>query len=267
MELSTYIAFMRSILRLVRRRNLAPLLFRPVCRAQAMEVPMAKYPFDPFHQLNRPGLLLLNGVLYVGYGTHCDRAPAHGWVFAYDAASLAMKDVFLTTPNGRWGGIWMTGSGLAADEQGNLYAATGNGSFDDSGAAKELSQSILKIALRNGKLTLLDYFSPFNHERLNRHDRDLGSGGIVLLPEQPQAPAHLLVQSGKEGKIYVLDRDQMTKDNLHVCVANCTADPQIQQEIPDALPGMFSTPAYWNSTLYFWGTGDVLKAFKVAWAS
>jgi len=222
--------------------------------------------FHDLRQLNRPGLLLVNRTLFLGYASHCDGFPYHGWVFAYDAATFAQTGVFNTTPNGGLGGIWMSGAGLAADASGNVYVATGNGTFDTvSVPATAVGESILKLGISGGKLALLDYFTPSNQSFLSSIDVDLGSGGVLLLPDQPGAHPHVLVVAGKEGRIYLVDRDIMTVNNQHYC-SGCTSDPQIVQESNAgqiAGNGLFGTPMYWNNTIYFWGSGDVLKAISL----
>jgi outer membrane protein assembly factor BamB len=201
--------------------------------------------FDPAHHLGRPGLLLSGGVVYAAFSSHCDHPPAHGWVFAYDAATLRLKDALVTTPEGEHGGVWMSGAGLAADEAGAVFLATGNGSVSE----RDVSQSLLRLDLRAGRLVAGDRFTPANHALLTRHDQDLGSGGVVLLPDQPGPHPHLLVHAGKEGRICLLDRDRM-------------AAPL--QELPEALEGMlFGTPAYWNGALYFAAAGDVVRGFRL----
>ncbi len=137
-------------------------------------------PFDNLHQLNRPGLLLMNGVIYIAYASHCDYGPYHGWLLAYDTATFSQKGALNFTPNGGDGGIWMSGGGLAADSAGNIFLSTGNGTFDNAGV--NLGDSIVKVALQNGVLKVLDYFAPFNQDTLNANDTDLGSGGVLLLP-------------------------------------------------------------------------------------
>ena len=219
--------------------------------------------FDPLKHLNRPGLLLVNGMVYIGYASHCDLTPYHGWVFAYDAGTLAQKGVFNATPNGGLGGIWMSGTGLAADDQAFLYTVTGNGTFDTSGTVKDFGDSIFKLSLSSGALLLTDSFTPFDQNSLNSGDVDLGSGGVVLLPDQAGARPHLLVQAGKEGTIYLVNRDQMTAGNQHYC-ANCNSDPQIAEELQSAIGGLWSAPAYWNNTVYFWGVGDSLQQYPLS---
>ncbi len=220
--------------------------------------------FDALRQLNRPALLLVNGAIFLGYASHCDSWPYHGWVFAFDAATFTQKGVFNTAPNGGQGGIWMSGSGLAADASGNVYVATGNGTFDTVNVpATAVGDSLLKLGMSSGKLALLDYFTPYNQSSLNSGDVDLGSGGVLLLPDQPGSFPHLLVGAGKQGLIYLLNRDQMTKLNQHYC-NGCSSDTQVVQESSlGQVGGLWSMPAYWNNTVYFWGSGDVLKSIPL----
>ncbi len=223
---------------------------------------------NALHQLNRPGLLLLNSTIYIGYASHCDFGPYHGWLFAYDAATFARKSVYVTTPNGGSGGFWMSGAGIAADASGNIFIASGNGDFDTTHVpAGETGDTILKLGTTNQILTQLDYFTPEEQSTLDSNDEDLGSGGVLLLPDQPGSFPHILVEAGKEGRIYVVNRDQMTTNNSHYC-SGCPNDPEIIEE--SGLPavgaggyGMFNTAAYWNNTLYFWGVRDVLKSIPI----
>src|SRR6202041_1062299 len=126
--------------------------------------------FDDFHQLNRPGLLLLNGAIYLAYASHCDGSPYHGWLFAYDAATFTQKSVYVTTPNGGMGGFWMSGAGVAADASGNIFIATGNGTFDPLSVPVETSESILKLGTTNEILTQLDYFTVQDQANLTKFD-------------------------------------------------------------------------------------------------
>src|SRR5882762_6265821 len=218
-------------------------------------------------QLNRPGLLLMNGAIFIAYASHCDSFPYHGWVFAFDAATFTQIGVFNTTPNGGLGGIWMSGSGLAGDASGNVYVASGKGTFDTvSVPATSVGDIFLKLGMSGGKLALLDYFTPYNQSSLSSGDVDLGSGGVLLLPDQPGSFAHLLVGAGKQGRIYLLNRDQMTRNNQHYC-NGCSSDTQVVQESSVgqiAGGGLYGTPTYWNNTVYFWGSGDVLRAIPLA---
>jgi hypothetical protein len=219
--------------------------------------------FSKMLQFIRPALLLSNGTIYVASGALCEGyGPFHGWIFAYSESTLAQTAVFNTTPNGGLGGVWMSGAGLAADSSGNIYLATGNGTFDTTNIpATMFGDTFLKLS---STLTLLDYFTPFYQASMAEYDDDLGSGGVLLLPNQPGNNPHELVEAGKYGYIYVVNRDQMTAGNLHYCTT-CTSgiDPQIVEELQNALGGMWAMPAYWNSNLYFWGQADVLKQYSV----
>src|ERR1700726_4491365 len=225
-----------------------------------------KLTFDSLHQQARPGLLLVNGAIYVAFASHCDIGPYHGWIFAYDEATLTQKSHFVTTPNGGLGGFWMSGSGIAADASGNIYIASGNGDFDTTHVpASELGDTLLKLGTTNANLTLLDYFTPFDQQHLSDNDVDLGSGGVLLLPDQPGAHPHIMVAAGKEGTIYVVDRDQMTTNNSHYCSSGCSNDPEIVEESGSgAIASVFGMPAYWNNTLYYMGQNSNLTSIPIA---
>jgi uncharacterized protein YjdB len=231
---------------------------------------------DGLHQMNRPGLLWLNGTLYLAYASHCDTMNWHGWLLAYDAGTFAQKSVFVTTPNDSDGGFWMSGAGVAGDSNANIFIASGNGSFDTTNIpATALGDTIMKLFYPGSStLSLLDYFTPQNESLLGGDgaDEDLGAGGVLLLPDQPGSNTHELVQGGKEGLIYLINRDQMTANNLHFCQTNCNGtDPQIVQELllttsqpPPNGTSFFNMPAYFNGTLYYAGVSDSLKAFPLA---
>jgi len=209
--------------------------------------------FDPLKQGNRPGLLLENGHVVITWASHCDNGPYQGWIMSYSASTLAQEAVFnteLNTISGFDGGIWMSGDGVAADANGNLYLATGNGDYNGS---TDFGNTILKLAgPASGTFTAADWFTPLNQSSLNGGDTDLGAGGVLLLPDLPTGSAHqqLLVQMGKEGKIYLLDRNNMGK----FCSTCTSIDTNIVQEIPGASTGIWGSPAFWNNTV-FWGGG------------
>jgi hypothetical protein len=226
---------------------------------------------DGLHHLNRVGLLLLNGTLYIGYASHCDDTPYHGWLLAYDARTFTQTSLLVTTANGGLGGFWMSGTGVAADSNSNIFIASGNGDFDTVNVpAHELGDTVMRLSYTGGStLSLLDYFTPYDQSTLDGDDTDVGSGGVLLLPDQPGSVVHELVQAGKEGTIYLINRDQMTAGNLHYCQTTCGTyptgkDTQITQEIQSQLGGMWSTPAYFNNAVYFCGSGDHLKEFPLS---
>ena len=220
--------------------------------------------FDNLTQNTRPGLLLSNGTIFIGYASHCDNGPYHGWLFAYSESSLARLAYFNTTPYGGLGGFWSSGAGLAADSSGNMFLVTGNGSFDTSNPALDYGDSILKMSYAGGAFTVEDYFTPYNQSSLSGGDTDLGSGGVLLLPDQPGNFPHELVEAGKQGTIYLVSRDTLTTSPAHYC-NGCSSDPEIVQESSAGkIGGMWSMPAYWNDTVYFAGSGGPLTAIPLS---
>jgi hypothetical protein len=214
--------------------------------------------FIPRNYKSRPGVMLLNGVVYTSWSSHCDAGTYHGWLMGYDANTLTQVSVYNNTPNGSQGSFWAAGAAPSVDDQGNIYLDAGNGTFDADGGGPDLGESFIKLSTSDG-LSVVDYFTPFNQLNLNKRDLDTGSSGTLLLPDSVGSPdhPHLLTSAGKEGRIYLLDRD-----NLGQFQAN--SDSQIVQSLPGALTGMFSTPAYFNGAVYFSGGGDNLKAFPIA---
>ena len=211
-------------------------------------------PFDSLWQLNRAALLLDNGTVYVGFGSHCDNPPFHGWLFGFNAQTLATNGVFMTTPNGEDGGIWQAGGGPACDTNGNLFFGTGNGTFDATNG--DFGDSYLKISTNS--LTVIDYFTPFNQQILNTNDLDLNSGGTVVLPDEVGSVTHphLMVGAGKQGTIYLVDRDDMGQFDTG-------GDTQVVESVQGAIGSCFETPAYFNNTLYFVGANDIIRAFAI----
>jgi hypothetical protein len=130
--------------------------------------------FDNLHQLNRPGLLLLNGTIYIAYASDCDFSPSHGWLFVYNAATFTQKSVYVTTPNGGLGGFWMSGASVATDASGNIFIASGNGNFDTTNVPAETGDTILKLGTTNQILTLVDYFTPYDQLSLDTSDTTWG---------------------------------------------------------------------------------------------
>lgn len=208
--------------------------------------------FQPLYQLNRPGLLLLNGVVYIAFGSHGDIGPYHGWVLGYSASTLAQMAVFNTTPNGSEGAIWQGGQGLVADTD-NIYFMTGNGSFDANTGGTEYGDSVVKLATSMG-LSVSDYFTPDNQGSLNQSDADLGSGGPILLPGTSS-----IVGGGKDGILRLINTASMGEYNS---VLNADL-----QEFQATSGKIMIGPIYWNSpnhgpVVYLWGPGDYLKAFE-----
>jgi hypothetical protein len=222
-------------------------------------------PFCPLRENQRPGLLLLNGKVYVAWGSHGDQLPYHGWVIGYDAADLALAPVlFNTTPNGNFGGIWMSGAGPAADAAGNIYVISGNGTFDTAAPRTNYGDSFIKLTTPG--LSVTDFFTPFNQDDLSIRDFDVGSGGALVLPDSAGSPLHprLLIGGDKQGILYLIDRDNMT--GFHA-----SGDVIVQEVTVTAgtcvLCGIFSTPAFWEGNLYVGAVRAVLKQYTIANAS
>ena len=215
--------------------------------------------WQPMEQMQRPGLLLANGNVYIGFGSQGDHQPYHGWLSAYSATSLVQMAVWNITPSGTAGSIWMAGAAPSVDSSGNIYVSTSNGSWDGT---QNYSTSFVKLS---PNLTVLDYFTPFDQGTLSRKDWDLGSGGVLLVPDQAGAHPHEVIGCGKGPGVYLVDRDNMGRHQT-------TSDSQIIQSLTNIVGGTvgtqadnhcFTSPAYWEGNLYFLGNNDVLKSFKL----
>jgi hypothetical protein len=215
-----------------------------------------KLAFDPLRENPRAALLLANGTLYLTWASSCDVGPYHGWVMAYDPRTLKQIAVLVTSPDADDSGIWQGDTGPAADAFGDVFLATGNGAFDAAGTGgRDYGDSILRLTMSGNTLAIRDYFTPFDQADLNAQDGDLGSGGPLLLPDQPGAHKHLLVLGGKGGGLYVVDRDTMGKfrprNNGHAVQAI------------DSGKSIFGAAAYWNGHVYAVWSNDVLKDFAL----
>ena len=214
-------------------------------------------PFNTKTVNQRPALTLSNGVLYIASASHGDVGPYHGWILSYHPQTLALISAFNTTPNGGLGGIWQSGQGLAVDASGNLYFATGNGSFDE--AKNNYGDSYLKMSTNAGVLSVADYFTPYNQDYLNQIDADLGVGGVMLIPD-----SNLLIGGGKEGRLYLMQRDNMGKYNP--TKTGATDDSQIRQWFWGYNAHLHGTPIYWQGpqgrTVYLWSENDHGKAYR-----
>jgi hypothetical protein len=248
--------------------------------------------FDPVYQLQRPGLLLVNSSVYLAFASHQDTEPYHGWVLAYDASTLKQTAVYCstcTTKKASEGGIWQSGNGPAADEQGNVYVMTGNGTFNYE--TNEFGSSFVKL---DPILSVSSWFTPSNYKCLNIVDADLGSAGPLLIPD-----TNLLVGGGKEGVLFLLDRNDLGGRQLPTAIAAakpCTDEYKGSSQPPldsfQAGPpweklSLFYTflallypdvnsfgyhhihgsPVFWNSPLgnliYVWAERDYLRVFRL----
>lgn len=160
--------------------------------------------FDAQHQNQRGGLLLLNGVVYIAWSSHCDWGPYHGWIMGYDKTSLQQKYVYNTTPNGYNGGIWMSGGGPSADSAGFIYAGVGNGSVGYNGnPADPINRSETALKLTS-QLKLNSFFTPKNYEVLEGADLDFGVTQFMLVPNAKRG-----IVGVKDGHLYLLNTDNM----------------------------------------------------------
>ncbi len=220
--------------------------------------------FDPAQYKERAALLLLNGVVYTTWASHCDIRPYTGWVMGYNQTSLAQTSVINVVPNGSAGAIWMADTGPAADSSGNIYLLDANGDFGTAlngggfPSNANYGNAFLKLSTSAG-LAVADYFEMQNQQQENDGDTDLGSGGALVLPDLTDGSGnvrHLAVGSGKDGHIYVVNRDAMGKFN--------PGSNNIYQELSGVLGGgMFGMPAYFNGTLFYGAVGDAIKAFTI----
>lgn len=216
---------------------------------------------------DRPGLLLLNGTVYTTWGSHCDSEPYAGWAIGYNQQTLHQTSVFNFAPNGSEAAPWNSGGAPGADAQGNIFYSLGNGTFDTALNAQgfpskgDFGNALIKLGLINGSLTAEDYWTMYNSVSESGSDTDLGSGGLVLLPDATDSTGktrHLLAAAGKDGNLYLADRDNMGKFDAE---ANAT----LYQELPNVLPnGIWSNPAYFNGNVYFGSVGSSIRSFTLS---
>jgi uncharacterized protein (TIGR03437 family) len=217
--------------------------------------------FVPESYKQRAALLLVNGVVYTAWSSECDLGQYHGWIIGYSADTLQQVAVYNDTPNGSGASFWGAGAGPAADGSGNLFVVSANGTASALESWANFGDSIIKLSPAGG-LTVTDYFTPFNQLYLSDNDLDLGSSGALLLPPEAGSTAHpnLLVAAGKEGRIYLIDRDSMGGYQIG-------SDQGAVQTMPGAVLSVFGAPAYFSGNIYFSAAGDSLKAFRIANAS
>ena len=224
--------------------------------------------FDPQWQNQRAGLLLLNNIVWIAFSSHGDNGPWHGWILGYNASTLAQTGAFCSTPNGEGGGFWMSGGGLAADQldlvnhpYGRMFVPSANGDYVASTPytnKMDYGDSELNLDLTNGVPTVTDEFTPGVQATLDNQDLDLGSGGLLILPTQTTGNyPHLAVQAGKQGTLYLLNRDNLGGYN--------TSADQVVQEQTGVIgrAGSWSSPAYWNGNVYWWGKYYSLESFAL----
>ncbi|HVW67954.1 MAG TPA: PQQ-binding-like beta-propeller repeat protein [Steroidobacteraceae bacterium] len=222
--------------------------------------------FDAGQYEERAALLLSQGIVYTSWTSHCDIGPYSGWIIGYDQTTLAQASVLNIAPNSSSGpAIWMAGGGPAADSTGNIYLLAANGVFETTLDAngfpsmQDYGNSFLKLTASSASLTVADYFAMSNEVAESNADQDLGSGGALLLPDLTDSThtvRHLAIGAGKDGNLYVVNRDSMGKFDA--------GSNNIWQQLSGALPGgIFSTPAYFNNTVYYGAVSATLKAFPI----
>jgi len=215
--------------------------------------------FVDTHQMNRPGLLLVNGNIYIGFGGASCNGGDSGWIMSYNATTLAQNGALDIEAGEYFASIWQKGAGLSADSSGNIYAESGEGPVSDPGTpGQDLGTSVFKVSQVGNTLMVADWFTPYNWSYLYENDLDLHNA-VLVLPDQPGPHAHEAIGVGKEGTIYLLDRDNMGQ----LCTSCTATDTQIVQELPLSAGKAPGTPLLWNGTVYFTG-GRVVSAYPLS---
>jgi hypothetical protein len=213
--------------------------------------------FDALRQNQRQGLTLLNGVVYVTFSSHCDWGPYHGWILGYDASTLQQRIVYNDTPNGDAGGMWESGTGMAADAAGNLYVVTGNGAVGYAGDPTNpinRGSSALKLTVNGSTLRMASYFTPYNYNFLNSQDLDYGGMGALLIPN-----SSYYLTGGKDGNLYLLNKDAMGGFQ--------SSSNQVQQVVSlGSNANMHCQATYYKGSakefVYVWSENDPLRAIE-----
>ncbi len=242
--------------------RLTPVVIRGSVRGNSSDSQNGVLAFAPIWHWQRPGLLLANGNIYIGFGSHGDQNPYHGWLFAYSAATLQQTGVLCFSPDESDNGVWQGGVGLAADANGYVYLETGNGPLDANAGGADYGDSVVKVGTSGGGLTVLDYFSPSTQAHDATVDEDLGSAGVMLIPGTSLGAA-----GGKNGKLYLFNTG-----NLGGFDTGPGGSDGLVQEWQATFDGTYGPPAvpggfwggnylFYNSTLYGFGERDSLKAF------
>jgi hypothetical protein len=219
--------------------------------------------FDPAQYEERSGLLLLDGVVYLTWTSHCDIRPYTGWIMGYNPTTLAQTTVLDVTPNGNEGSIWGAGAGPAADDAGNIFFLDANGIFDGTlnsngfPSSGDYGNAFVRLTTKGG-LAVADYFEMYNGQQESDEDVDLGSGGAILIPPLKDSSGttwNLAAGAGKDSNLYVVNRNSMGKFNPNT--------NNNYQELSGVLPGgIWSMPAYYDGRLYFGPVGQPILAFQ-----
>ena len=211
--------------------------------------------FDALRQNQRSGLLLLNGIVYIAWSSHCDWGPYHGWMMGYNKTTLQQKYIYNSTPDGYNGGIWMSGGGPSADSNGNIYLAVGNGSVGTNGNPadpRNRSESALKLSPVGNGFTIQSYFTPKNYETLEGADLDFGVTQLMLIPGTNRA-----VVGVKDGHLYLLDRDNMGGYSSVADNVAQTIDLGSNSFLRSAMSYFSGSKKY----VYSWSENSLLRAY------
>jgi hypothetical protein len=233
--------------------------------------------FNPTQYKERAALLLLlNGVIYTTWASHCDVPPYSAWVMGYNESNLTQSVVFNLTPNGAntaggsygAGSIWMSGGGPAADPQGNIYVAMANGAFETTlngngfPSQADYGNAMVRMTPGSGSLSVTDYFNMSDTINESGADQDLGSGGVMVVPDQTNSSGgtvHLVTAAGKDGNLYVANRSNMGRFS--------SSTNNIYQELSGALPnGVWGVSAYFNGNIYACPKSNTMRAFPISQA-
>jgi hypothetical protein len=219
--------------------------------------------FDPAQYKERSALLLMGGIVYLAWASHCDIRPYTGWIMGYNATTLAQTTVLNVTPDGNEGAIWGAGGGLTADSLGNIFFLDANGTFDSTlnsssfPSSGDYGNAFVRLTTPGG-LAVADYFEMDNGQKESDDDTDLGSGGAIQLSPMQDSSGNtwnLAAGAGKDGNLYIVNRNSMGKFN--------STSNKIYQELPGVLPGgIWSMPAFSNGKLYFGPVGQPILAFQ-----
>jgi uncharacterized protein (TIGR03437 family) len=206
-------------------------------------LPNGTIPFDTMQHIQRPGLLLANGAVSIGFGSHGDSSPFHGWIMSYDASNLSHRvGLYMSTPDGDGGSFWLSGRGPASDGQGNIFAITGNGDYD---GVRNFGESFVEFSASS--TATLDSYTPVNWKLLSDNDFDISAGPVLI------NSTHTLIGADKGGSLYVLNSEAMY--------------PQANAQIIQASTGSIFSLAVWtgagSSNLYVQGEQEPLKCFLV----
>lgn len=211
--------------------------------------------FDPLWTNQRAALDYYNGYVYIAYSSHGDVSPFHGWVFAYNASTMQQTGAICLSPNDSGASVWGSGAGLPIDTNTDkLFIVTSNGDRNTPfKSTSDYGESVVAFNIANGQLAPVDEWTTYNYKALNTPDNDLGSGGLLMLPDQQGAYAHEILAAGKEGRVSILNRDNLGGLSSG---SNSNAIQDFLINGIDVGQGFWSTAAYWNGNVYDWAGGD-----------